>query len=599
MGRKKRRSIPLDHLDDYMTDLLKSGLEENAFEPNRDIFNLDIKRRKKETKLGFRKRQNRRVKKFVEKYLYISKDGERKKIKLIKQQVMLIADVFYKRKRNNKVANKVIIWASRGGGKGVVVSVLVFLIMIWRRRSVVDMAGAAEQALVVYEYVKAFLTECIPVVEEKLLDGDPLMKRTQLKTGVSLKCIPNSPTQTRGKHPPVLIADEACQQDTGKDKNVQAAMNMVFSEDDPIVILLSTFHVPIGIFQEIWDKAEKLAFVKYKWDVYDTAQPCTLNDKCIFCDGKDKRCRYCKGKGKIACKDCMLTRKVEEYDIDGVHIGHSYLGCNGKCLTTDGYAPIENIFNAYETNSVDPNVWTTEFECYRPRTKGPVYDLEAAWACFDYEKKFEHPNLTDPNLKTVGVDWGWTGQTSVIGPAIEFKDRVVIYRERYFTKSPVAEISAYLATLKAEFGDFIVFADSSHPFENQTLTADGFGLWYDKHRRETEAGVVFNKWKEWGIGNIRKWFDKRKLDISLDGCPDLWEYLKIYKIGDDGKPVKKMDHGPDALLCAMLGHPFVEERIRPIVRIGDNYERTEEEDKKVLTFGGKKDKKRRQEDREV
>ena len=94
MGRKKRRHVSLDNIDDYMKTALREGLEEDAFDANRDIFNLDIKRRKKESKIEFKKRQNRRIKKFVEENLYINKDGITIPIKLIAQQVILLADVF-------------------------------------------------------------------------------------------------------------------------------------------------------------------------------------------------------------------------------------------------------------------------------------------------------------------------------------------------------------------------------------------------------------------------------------------------------------------------------------------------------------------------
>ena len=599
MGRKKRRNISIDHIDNYLTDIMREGLEENAFDANRDIFKLDIKRKKKESKLAFKKRQNRRMKKFVEKNLYINKDGNIIPIKLIAQQVILLADVFYKRRRNGKIANRIIIWAGRGGGKGVVVSILAFLLMVYRRRSIVDMAGAKEQAMVVYEYVKNFLTSCIDVVDQKLVIPKKMqMSSTELKNGVVLKCIANSPTQTRGKHPPVLIADEACQEDTGKDRNLIAAMNMVFSEMDFLVILLSTFHVPIGIFQDFWDNAKKKGFVKYKWDVYDTAQPCKLIYRCSFCEGTGDDCDFCKGKGKIDCKECLLTRKNEEFDLEGNHIGFTFEGCNGKCLTTDGYSPIENIFHARETN--DDETWETEFECNRPLIRGPVYNLEAVWDCFDYENKFDgHPNFYDEATKSVGIDWGWSGQTSVIGPIIEFQDGVNLYREKYFHKAPVAEISSYLAELREEYGDFAVFADSSHPFENASLVEDGFALWFDKNRRDTESGVVFGKWKEFGIGNLRKWFDKRKIKISLDGCSELWEYLKIYKRDKDGKPIKKMDHGPDALMCAMLGHIYVEEEINPIVKTGKGARRTKRKKENVLTFGGKGDGRKQEDEEEV
>jgi len=988
MGRRKKSYTTIENLDMHISDVLRDGIQEIAFDPNKDIYNLKVKKKKSESRTQFRKRQNRKIKYFVEKYLYIDKDGQDIPIKLIAKQVILIADVFYRRKRNGKRANKIILWAARGGGKGVTISVLLFLLMVYKNRSALDLAGcltgdsfiltkegwklisemqvgnevltrkgwkpvldviprkykgdaiklrlwgwnrgtkftpdhklfaiktgfghkrwakkgesiksvienkkpewietqdlevgdivcspienslfskfvkkiklnlsrngigkkksyvkvdtsimrffgywlaegcaykskngdsfisltfgvgdeekyfvndcvniikkrfkrnpyvarghnnpnsknynttrivfgnkdlvkflknnfgtgarnkslpdwifeqpkhyimnllsglfrgdgtcgcvkhkgkegtnqlsyltsssklssgiyrllfgigipcslsyieskdhwsidiygkfadelidiifnkrdlytlnknyrtqkyhinsknkmaytfvkslewmkikervwdlkvagdhcfstpwclahnSADQAMVVYEYTKNFLSKCIPIVADKLLDGNPLQSKTKLKNGVHLKCIANSPTQTRGKHPPVLAADEACQEDTGKDKNVKSAINMVFSEKDYIVMLFSTWHVPIGIFQEYWDQADKRGFVKYKWDVFDTAQKCTLPDKCIFCNGRDKDCEYCLGKGKVDCKKCKLTEKINEYDLEANLIGFSYEGCNGKCLKTSGYAPIENIFDAKATN--DPETWKTEFECRRPRTKGPVYNLESVWDCFVYNDDIILPK--HETTRTIGVDWGWAGQTSIIGPAVDCEGYVSVLEEFYKTKPSISEIINYLMRMKDTYGEFMIFADSSHPFENASLVEAGFGLWYDKRRRDTEAGVVFNKWKDWGIGNLRKYWDKTRIKISLDNCPDLWEYLKIYKMGDDGKPIKKMDHGPDALLCAMLGHPFVEEALSPKRRAAIAAERKDKgysHKDTILTFGGTGDGKRK------
>jgi len=589
MGRRKKRFVTADTLDRYIAESFKEGIAEVAFSPNQDIFKIDIKQRKKESNIEFRKRQNRRIKKFVEKYLYIVKDGLNKPIKLIAKQVILIADVYYRRKRNGKLANKIILWASRGGGKGITVAIVLFLMMVYKNRSAVDLAGSQDQALIVYEYTRDFLSKCIPIIKDKLLDGDPLQKRTRLKNGAELKCIPNSATQVRGKHPAILAADEACQQEANKDKNVESAINMVFSEEKFLVMLLSTFHIPIGLFQTYWDEADKRGFVKYKWDVFDTTQKCTLPEHCFFCDGDDEDCKYCKGKGKVDCRECLLTEKIKEYDLESNLIGFSYDGCNGKCLKTDGYMTIENLFAACAQN--DPETWQTEFMCKRPRTKGPVYDLESAWDCFTDRSEILLPDYE--TIASVGIDWGWSGQTSIIGPAVECAGYIGIVEEWYKQKPTMDEIISYLRQLANKYGEFVIFPDSSHPFQNAALVEAGFGVWFDKNRSDTASGVVFSKWKDWGLDNIRKYWDKRKVKISYDDCPELWEYLKIYRIGTDGKPIKKMDHGPDALLCAMLAHPFVEEVLKPRTT-REHSEKRKASKKSVLKFGGKGDEKTRQ-----
>lgn len=570
MGRRRKRFVEADYLDDYLAKVIYEGLGEAAFDPNRDIFKLDINKKKKETELEFKKRQNRRIKKFIEKYLYIRKDGIKRTIKLIPQQVILIADIFYRRTRNGKLVNKVIIWASRGGGKGVCVSIIMYLLMVYRGRSFVDLAGGKDQALIVYEYTKE-LWKCIPEVYEKLLTGEPLQSKTVLKNGATLKCVPNSYTQTRGKHPNGLVCDEISQRDPSKDANFKAAMNMVFSETDYLIILLSTFHIPVGLFPDIWDNADKKGFVKYKWDVFDTAQKCTLPYNCIPGDDPDK-------------KDCPLTEKVDEFDNKGNLLGFRYEGCQGKCRNTNGYAPIENLFGAYETNN-DDETWKVEFRCERPKTKGPVYNLGNVWKSFIPDKEIEIPKEPDPNEVAIGIDWGWQGQTAVVGPAFRCNGYVAVLHEKYFTRKPAAEVIHYLNMIRKKYGDFVIYPDSSHPFENAQLVEQGFTIWCDKNSRsDTNFGVTFNKWKEWGIGNLRRYFDNQKLRISLDECPDLWQYLKKYRLGPDGKPVKSDDHGPDALLTCMLGHPYIEENL---ICVDDLMISQKTKKEKVLTFGGK------------
>jgi len=143
--------------------------------------------------------------------------------------------------------------------------VLIFLLMIYRKISIMDVGGSAEQSKVIYTYVKQ-LWGCIPLMRGRLLDGDPLTSETRLTTGVVLKCIPATEKQSRGKHIPCVVIDEACQSNGCSERALRACIQGVASEKNPMIILLSTFHLPTGLFQEYWDQADEKGFKRYRWD---------------------------------------------------------------------------------------------------------------------------------------------------------------------------------------------------------------------------------------------------------------------------------------------------------------------------------------------
>jgi len=75
-------------------------------------------------------------------------------------------------------------------------------------------------------------------------------------------------------------------------------------------------------------------------------------------------------------------------------------------------------------------------------------------------------------------------------------------------------------------------------------------------------GVAFSKYKEFGIGNLSKWLEVEEVLLNpemkvLDAC------LKLYHRDAAGKPIKKYDHAPDALMCAFLHFLFTEEHDDP------------------------------------
>jgi hypothetical protein len=108
----------------------------------------------------------------VESHLFVQKDGRRLPIVMIEPMVRFVSDLFYQR------TQQAILWKPRGGGGSLAAAILIWLFMVYRQKSFLDMAGSGEQAKRVYEYVSQFWY-CVPGLAEALLDGDPLQSETR------------------------------------------------------------------------------------------------------------------------------------------------------------------------------------------------------------------------------------------------------------------------------------------------------------------------------------------------------------------------------------------------------------------------------------
>ncbi|MDO8943239.1 MAG: hypothetical protein Q7U75_08630, partial [Desulfobacterales bacterium] len=246
--------------------------------------------------------QNALLKQMVETHLFIFKDGRRLPIVMIPPMVEFVADLFYER------TQQAILWKPRGGGGSLAAAILIWLMMVYRGRSFLDMAGSGEQAKRVYEYVSQFWY-CVPHLVDALLDGDPLQSETRLKNGVTLSCVPASEKAARGKHVAGFVADESCQEDARVGRVLQAAVQGALSEPNFTIVLLSTFHVPFGFFQENWDLAEERGYSRYRWDVYDCIACCTVGLEEATPDDP-QALAYCR-------RECPLTEVAQDQDAEG------------------------------------------------------------------------------------------------------------------------------------------------------------------------------------------------------------------------------------------------------------------------------------------
>ncbi len=473
--------------------------------------------------------QDRRLLSAIQDHLFINKDGRKLPIVVIPPMLEFLSDLFYER------VQQAILWKPRGGGGSLAAAILIWLMMVYRNKSFIDMAGSGEQAKRVYEYTTQFWF-CVPGLAEVLLEKDPLQSLTQLRNGVSLSCVPASEKAARGKHVPGFVADESCQEDARVGRVLQAAVQGVLSEPNFTIVLLSTFHVPFGFFQEAWDLAEERGFRRYKWDVYDCMARCEVGMEQATDADPDARC-YCQ-------LECPLTEVVADLGAGGEQVGEHFTGCNGKARRTAGHLSRDNVLKAKLLNR-GTDVWAVEHECKRPTSSGMIYDPEQIQAAVIPLNDFLRPG--GAVRRAVGIDWG---RFAVAVLAERATDHIAISEARIFDSRPIADLVAYLVDLRDRVGEFIVYADAENAYGNLDCRNAGFEV----------VPVAFNKFKDEGIENLNRYFAHGRIRILGDGALEtVVRQLLRYHKNDQGKIVKKDDHGPDALLCAMLAFPFVDE----------------------------------------
>jgi hypothetical protein len=178
-------------------------------------------------------------------------------------------------------------------------------------------------------------------------------------------------------------------------KVLQAAVQGALSEPNFTIVLLSTFHVPFGFFQENWDLAEERGFARYRWDVYDCMQRCEVGLEEANEDDP-LALSYCQ-------RECPLTEVVQDRDADGQIVGERYEGCNGRARRAAGHLSRDNVLKAKMLNR-GTDVWAVEHECKRPTASGMIYNPEAVQASVVPLGALERPS--GRVRRSVGIDTG-------------------------------------------------------------------------------------------------------------------------------------------------------------------------------------------------
>ena len=325
-----------------------------------------------------------------------------------------------------------------------------------------------------------------------------------------------------------------CQRDWSTDNALHAAMNSTMSETDRLLVLVSTFHLPTGIFQSVWDSAKEREFEQYKWSILDAMAPC---------------------RKQIDCRNCYLTEPVPIVDKKGIVEKYRYTECAGKARTSVGWKTYDEVATSKRKN-IGTQAYSVEFLCERPEYGHTVYNLahlrRANEGCpvNEYGEKYVPWEMGDE--KVIGIDWGMHQTFLVL--LTKRPEYLGVVAAAMFSGVGMREIVALLRDWEATYstGRIEIMGDSSHFFNNDGLHQLGFNV----------TPVPFVTYKDTMIENVgrylafgRLWLHRGKPGTAIEL---LWSQMNGYRRDRKGKPVKENDHGPDALSLAALNFSYTD-----------------------------------------
>ena len=466
---------------------------------------------------------------------------------------------YYLHKLYTKVKNResfrVIFKSPRGGGKSKFASGFEFACYYMLDAEAVNCGGSEEQARIVFDYCKAYIEndqDAATEIPEKLMLSDRVTKGGP-KPQPTLISVPASPKSIRGKHPGgetktagILVLDEMVEME---DHLVIDALGMLRGAKPPILVCLSTFHKMFGKFQEFWD-SDDMGFIKFDWDTFDVCEKCTY--PCETCIPEFVE-HYC----QVVCK-CYMDfdrdpstlpqwkafyyvkdeRTNELLKVEG-DVGKICPECGGIVdhkarFTENGWIPIVEIRDSWKL--YDKEKFEVDIMGWRPSGAGLVLDPNALAKCIVSNLKWHKGAYI-----RAGLDWGARGMTAIVLMQ-RFGDGRCETIDAWHKESPKdQDIYDQLEVYKRRYGLTRIFADQSHPFQNDRLKRMGFDV----------IEVNFNTQKLGGVGVLRNYVEKRMLFID-NRFRLLIDQTKNWHKDKNGNIVKKNDHYPDALLCSMI-----------------------------------------------
>jgi len=366
-------------------------------------------------------------------------------------------------------------------------------------------------------------------VHDISVDNDPSFSAPYV---IFSNCRPGTEKQVRGKHMSTLAIDEVCQEDARVELAFRAALQTVLSEEEAIILLFSTFHLPSGLFQEYWDNAPEKGFTRVKWNVFDTMLPCKRGLEEATPEDPKALCY---------CEKCDLTTPEFTMDDRGRKVQIGWAWCHGQARTSQGWESYDKIVAAMRMN-IGTDVFSTEFSCERPNYSNSIYGPEVV------EKSLIDPTaVSEDGELHVGIDWGIQSKNSLAITLVERRlECITVHEAVFWDHKLVSDVVILLNEWTEKYRKPLkIYCDRSHPFNNADLRKAGFEV----------NPVDFGTYKNIGISNVAKYMIFRRMKINRE-LGVLIEQLKKYRSDDTGKALKIDDHGPDSLMCACLDWKF-------------------------------------------
>jgi len=409
----------------------------------------------------------------------------------------------------NTRVKKAVALGPRGGGKTFGAAVVATAFFLFKDFDVGIVAGSETQALTLFGYI----TEWLDLIEEEEQFGDAVERvRHSDLVGVNGNRIVAKTASARsirgmhlgrGKRGALLIIDEEAETD---EDVMRSARYTVRTARPAIILRMSTYHKLIGSFARLVENHKEQGYEMYNWDSFDIAEPCPYE-----------------------CEQCPEPVFREKY-------------CRGKAKNSRGWVKIDEIVGEWR----DTNRETFEVEVMgmRPAAAGLIIlpgDLDKAIDLGDRGMPSEF------DYSWACIDWGFAGMTAVVILGMKGK-QVFVRHTEHFSRHGIDVIVNKLLELRAEMGIREVYADSSHPFENDTLRNEGFAVWGQKG--SDTLGVPFVKFKEEGVAVLSYLFEKGLMGVPASHRM-LIRQFRSWRRDDSGHIVKKDDHFPDALIAGM------------------------------------------------
>ena len=459
------------------------------------------------------------------------------------------------RRARKKQIMRAVVKACRGGGKTFsIASGVEFALFYFFDYDCVNLGGSKAQADKAYSAIQDIiqLPDVNPTIESSI------QTRTKKKNGTWIAVLATSSTSVRSPHAGnpgkggLLFIDEECEI---KDQTlVNSAKPVVNTADPSAIIRASTQHKLDDTFEELWNNAKKQGYTRFSWDAFDVCQHCTR--KCWVSYDEDP---------KNGCHDGL---RKDTYDNRGNLIRKGY--CKGKAHhdgwiyecddkgewtkkydkvldwkdESEGWIQISEILQAFVEN--DSETFEVEYLGQKRRRKGKVYDSELIDEACEERLEITLRQFKQCH-KSIGIDWGYAGETAVTYSFL-YRNCIYIYWIEYYTQTDLDIITDAVKGRANSLEHNEAYADSAGPFENAKL-ADHLAVF----------SVVFSQWKDFGVKNTRNFLEKKRVKILSEwmgqpnpGYEHFIEQMKGYRYDEHGNYYKKNDHGPDAILCNLL-----------------------------------------------